>query len=629
MRTPSTAVRGVFVIFIILGVVFISNIGIVQSGATQKTGAANGEPGQLLLDELTPSPAPTPTATPNMPVYFPVITNNYGFLYSSVVIANGQGFDNCKPLSVEGMQNWWDNSPYSAVNIYLGGISALCPFDQLNFEWYSQVATQGWSFILTWAGPQSPVLDQYGKPKFRHPMSTDPEIAYVEGKIEALAAAEAAFNLGFKGQLVIYYDVESYSGADDDTRATVAAFIRGWTEQLHALGHIAGAYGAACTSYIVDWAFNDPPLDDVWIAQWNKEYAYDPDATVFNTTCLDGKDEPPIFWTNHQRLKQYTGPHNETWGGLTVKIDSDVLDGQVDALFGRPPEKNFQPSIALQDYPLVVLSAGQQLREIQLLSPLTGWVLREDQLLWSADSGLTWQDISPIRSGQNDILGVHFINPAQGWLVGRQAQEDQSFSLSIYQTRDGGSTWSEAPLSAFSSAETWELESAEFEFLDDETGWIAFNLHSGSNFSFGRLLATGDGGQTWEERDLPFGEPVEFQDAERGWTAGGPLDQVYLTENGGESWSLSKDQSVAELKFYQESNPQLLAGSLPPGVITYDLIDNQIGWAVVQAGTCMGYKPRAGEPAPPAYQPLQCESSSQLLMTANGGISWSEITPPE
>ena len=366
MRTPSTAVRGVFVIFIILGVVFISNIGIVQSGTNQIIGAGYGSLNLLISD--VPTPTLTPTATPNPQVYFPLVKLNHGFLYSSVVTANGQGFDNCKPLSVDGMQNWWDNSPYSSVNIYLGGISALCPFDELGFDWYSLVAGQGWSFILTWAGPQAPK----GCPdncKFRFPMNIDPEIAYIEGKLEALAAAETAENIGFEEQLVIYYDVESYSGADEETRATVAAFIRGWTEQLHDLGHIAGAYGAACTSYVVDWAFNDPVLDDVWVAQWNKEYAYDPDATVYNTTCLDGKDEPPIFWTNHQRLKQYTGPHYETWGDLTLKIDSDVLDGQVNALFGQPPEKNFQPSNAIQNAPQVVLSSGRHMRDIQLLSP--------------------------------------------------------------------------------------------------------------------------------------------------------------------------------------------------------------------------------------------------------------------
>lgn len=617
MRTPSTALRGVFVIFIILGVVFISNIGSVQSG-----------PQEMLLDDPSPSPSPTPTATPNPYYYFPIIKNHYDFLYSRVVLANGQGFDHCKPLSVNGMQNWWDTSPYSTINIYLGGISALCPFDELGYEWYAQVAAQGWSFILTWAGPQAPK----GCPadcKFRYPMSMDPEIAYLEGKIEALAAVEAAENIGFKGQLALYYDVESYSGADEQTRATVASFLQGWTDQLHDLNHIAGAYGAACTSYVVDWAFNDPPPDEVWIAQWSKEYAYDAEATVYNTTCLDSPGQPPIFWINHQRLKQYTGPHNETWGDLTVKIDSDVLDGAVSALFGQPPDKIFQPTTRVQAAPEVNPPGGPSLREIQLLSPSGGWVLRNNQLLWTDDAGLSWHDTSPDPTGQEDIIGVHFEDQDQGWLASRKHADTGALSLSIYRTPDAGRTWFEIPIERFSPSETWEIETGGFDFLDGDIGWLALKLHSGNNFSFGRLLATRDGGRTWQERDLPLGEPVVFQDALHGWTAGGPAEQVFYTDDGGESWTLSDSRSVVEIRMMSSNELQFKAGKLPQGVISLDLIEDQVGWAVVQQGSCTGYKPRAGEQLSPAQEPLQCESSSILVKTRDGGTSWDEIELPD
>lgn len=624
MRTPSTAVRGVFVTIIILGVVFISNIGIVQSGAKAITGNGNHVPGQVLQD--VPTPSPTPEA--KIPAYFPLARNNYGYLYNSVITANGQGFDHCKPLTVGGMQNWWDNSPYSTLNIYLGGISALCPFDQLGTSWYSQIAAQGWSFILTWAGPQAP----QGCPedcKFRYPMSTDSEIAYLEGKLEALYASEAALNLGFRDRLVIYYDVESYSGADEETRATVAAFIRGWTEQLHTLGHLAGAYGAACTSYVIDWAFNDPPLDDIWIAQWNKEWAYDPGATVYNTTCLDEKGQPPIFWTNHQRLKQYTGPHNENWGNLIVKIDSNVLDGQVNILSDQPPEPTSLPTTAAYRSPQVTLTTSPHLRELQLLSATTGWVLREHNLLWTADGGHTWQDISPRVTSRDEILGVQFINQVQGWLVSRQLNETGNIKLSIFRTLDAGNKWTEIPLVGFSQSEILELETAKFQFLDDATGWLAFKLISSSNFSFGRLLATKDGGLTWQERDLPLGEPVVFQDELHGWTVGGPLNQAFYTDDGGVSWTLSEDQTADQVANLLTAEQMLLEGKLPQNLIALDSIEGQIGWALVQEGTCSGFKPRAGESVPTSLPALQCESNSRLLKTVDGGHGWSEITPAD
>jgi hypothetical protein len=70
-----------------------------------------------------------------------------------------------------------------------------------------------------------------------------------------------------------------------------------------------------------------------------------------------------------------------------------------------------------------------------------------------------------------------------------------------------------------------------------------------------------------------------------------------------------------------------LAGELPQNLVALDSFDDLIAWALVQDGACVGYKPRAGETAPVNVPLLQCEFYSQLLMTTDGGISWSEITP--
>ncbi len=630
MRTSSPVFRGVFVSIIVLGVFFLSSTSFIQTGQGEQLNQVDGELRNLLLGDLTP----TPTITPQIPIYFPVIKNNFGVLYSNVIVANGQGFDHCKPLSIEGMRTWWDNSPYSTINIYLGGISALCPFDQLDLNWYSQVAQQGWSFILTWAGPQAPK----GCPeacKFRYPMSLDPNLAYQEGKVEAIAAVNKAKSLGFNGQLVIYYDVESYSGADVASRTAVAAFLRGWVEQLHALGHNAGAYGAACTSYVVDWAFNIPAPDNVWVAQWSKNFEYDPDATVWNTTCLDDPNTPPIFWTDHQRLKQYTGPHNESWGGLVEKIDSNVLDGQVVTLLNQPAAKNLKTNLGRESSRGINLINEHQVKSMQPLSSHEGWVLRGDQLLWTDDRGESWQDITPNIEEFGQIIGVAFLDNKQGWMVTQENATDQIGSISLIKTEDSGSTWYKITKLIDNPDEVIEVETASIEFIDSQTGWISLKLHSGSNFSFGRLLATEDGGSTWQERTLPLGEPVDFLDAKRGWVSGGPLDQTFYTENGGESWNLSE-----RLSLEQSIGPEFSAGFLPGsedrtpivetpiGLIGLDMLDEQQVWAVVHEGSCSGHKPKAGESFPPGYPPLQCESSSQLLMTDDGGVNWRDITPP-
>jgi len=38
---------------------------------------------------------------------------------------------------------------------------------------------------------------------------------------------------------------------------------------------------------------------------------------------------PDSAWWNHQRIHQYAGGHNESYNGVTINIDNDVVDGAV------------------------------------------------------------------------------------------------------------------------------------------------------------------------------------------------------------------------------------------------------------------------------------------------------------
>ena len=65
----------------------------------------------------------------------------------------GQGFDKCEIPTLSQMQNWITNSPYRAVNLYIGGSCRSCPNSALTASYVSQLSQQGWKFIPTWVGP--------------------------------------------------------------------------------------------------------------------------------------------------------------------------------------------------------------------------------------------------------------------------------------------------------------------------------------------------------------------------------------------------------------------------------------------------------------------------------------------
>jgi hypothetical protein len=75
--------------------------------------------------------------------------------------------------------------------------------------------------------------------------------------------------------------------------------------------------------------------DVIWPARWYHSLGsgyYDPTAAVWDLgNCI-----PNSVWANHQRIRQYEGDHNETWGSLTLDIDSNVLDGVVAIPYDYP-----------------------------------------------------------------------------------------------------------------------------------------------------------------------------------------------------------------------------------------------------------------------------------------------------
>ena len=245
----------------------------------------------------------------------------------------GQAFDSCTLPSISQMRSWFINSPYRVWNLYIGGSSrANC--GALTASHITQLSQQGWRLIPTWVGPQASCTT------FRTRMSQDPATAYSQGVSEANEAIAVASSLGLTRPdgtgTMIYYDLEAYDVTNQPCRDAAKSFMAGWSAQLHARGLKSGVYGSACSSALTDFSTIPQPPDGVWIAAWIKPYEYRPEATVWNVACLANN-----LWNSQQRLRQYSGGHDETWGGLTLNIDSNILDGIVAAL--NPPHVPSNP----------------------------------------------------------------------------------------------------------------------------------------------------------------------------------------------------------------------------------------------------------------------------------------------
>ncbi len=232
-------------------------------------------------------------------------------------ISLNRGFDKCTAAPVSQMQTWWDNSPFYDSNIYISGRNRGCTQALLTASWVNSVSAMGWGLIPTIVGYQAPCSVSTTSSKH----SSDPAAAEQQGRGEADIAMADANNLGLTQGTVLYYDMERYDEtvSTPGCRLAVNAFLKGWTERLHEQNYISGVYGSPFNAQ-ADW-INLPGasrMDAVWLARWNNV------MSVYGVAPL-----PDNYWTNHQRIHQWLGPRNETWGGVTFNIDNNISDAPV------------------------------------------------------------------------------------------------------------------------------------------------------------------------------------------------------------------------------------------------------------------------------------------------------------
>ncbi len=243
------------------------------------------------------------------------------FAAGSTAVFSGYGFDTCSAPQLSALDAW-RASPYRAVGIYLGGANRACPDGSLSSFWVGVAGSAGWGLIPLYVGLQAPCALQAKLEKI------DPGTATSQGTQAALDAFARAAFFGIPPGSPIYFDMEGYTTTDPVCTQAVQTFVAAWDAELRSAGYVSGVYGSAAST-IRDLAAMPAELapDVVWIANWNGKESVFGDPYVSDT-----------LWPNHQRLHQYKGGHKETWGGVTLNIDSDYLDGAIASAIAPPAE---------------------------------------------------------------------------------------------------------------------------------------------------------------------------------------------------------------------------------------------------------------------------------------------------
>lgn len=278
--------------------------------SVRRTAALAATTAALVVAGLTTLTAPAQAANPVTPGNF-----------------TGHGFDQCEAPSQAAMDTWRKHSPFWAAGIYISGASRGCRGQaNLTPTWVRKQLNRGWRLLPITLGPQAschPSFPRYGNdPTIKPARGKNGNYgkARKQGRKEARTAVAAAQALGIVERSTLWYDLEGFDHTNTDCRESAMAFLSGWTHQLHKLDYVSGVYSSAGSGIkalddIRVSSRTDINLPDrIWIARW--------DGVANTSTSYIRSDG----WLPGNRLKQYRGGHLETWGGVTINIDSNWLD---------------------------------------------------------------------------------------------------------------------------------------------------------------------------------------------------------------------------------------------------------------------------------------------------------------
>ncbi|MCZ2127096.1 MAG: hypothetical protein LC099_04895 [Anaerolineales bacterium] len=284
--------------------------------------------------------------------------------------------------------------------------------------------------------------------------------------------------------------------------------------------------------------------------------------------------------------------------------------------------------------------------KIRMLNEQDGWSVSGAKVFRTNDGGVTWYGATPLDAPA-DAYSVltDFLDAKAAWALYPSADGSPD-NGTLYRTSDGGATWN-----SFSAP----FSEGDLEFLDAKNGWMMANLGVGAGSMGVAIFQTRDGGETWTRTyandpnvegasdSLPLGglknfiRPVNMDTA---WVGGViyMTGRVYLyrTDDGGANWAeqpiiLSQEAAGGEvgaldLTFFAPSTGMLVLRSSGDVLLTEVYISQNGGatWAQTDA-TLKG------------YGSLQILSADDMIFFADGkfnitqdaGKTWNAVQPDQ
>jgi hypothetical protein len=258
----------------------------------------------------TTSPATTATAATAAATTVPAMPRAF----------TGYAFDACDTPSQADMDAWRTSSPFWGVGVYIAGANRLCEAQtNLSSTWVSTQAAGGWRILPITVGRQASCFPSASATKINPDPTNSYAAARAQGRAEADTTLTASQTYGFATGTTHWLDIENFDTVNTDCRRSMLAFVSGWTARLHYRGYKSGLYSnVAAGIAAVEGARTLSPdsyhlPDQLWFAHYNGK-------VTTSTSYLASS-----AW-RHQRIHQYAGHADLTYGGVTLNVDRNWVD---------------------------------------------------------------------------------------------------------------------------------------------------------------------------------------------------------------------------------------------------------------------------------------------------------------
>ena len=292
---------------------------------------------------------------------------------------------------------------------------------------------------------------------------------------------------------------------------------------------------------------------------------------------------------------------------------------------------------------------------MHMVNSTTGWAFGSgtDRILRTVDGGGHWNDVTPSQPRLGN-WATFFLDGNNAWLASslQPGSPTNDFSVEIYRTSDGGTTW----LRVGTTSAGWGFPAA-LDFVDRQHGWLFIKQDGTLQVPGSDMVAfygTTDGGASWNRLSQTDTSglaghlaqacsklnPV-FLSASTGWIPGscgaGGGYFLYVTRDGGRNWAavalrmppegtLTCDCGIESLRFWDQQHGALLLNDAYQDArgyaqnFVYTTVDGGRSW---QLGPLLPANAFSVYFLDAAHGWTLDAKANKLLFSGDGGLHWS------